>query len=267
LRDLREAAGLTLRDAGDRILRNAAAIGRLEAGLVPARAPDVRELLNLYDVTDEVVCSALERLSRDAWRKGWWDGYTGWISGKIIDLAWLETRTRRIRDFSSLVLHGLVQTPEYAKAVMRTSDPDAHDDDLDLWTEFRMRRHEVLTGDDPTEYTSVIDEGVLHRVVGGREVMRAQLAHLLDLADRPHITLRVLPFAVGAPASVESPFTYLTMDPPFPDVVQLNTEAGVIYVESPETDGFDKAYARLERDALSADDSWAFIKKRMEQLP
>ncbi|HEX2419713.1 MAG TPA: helix-turn-helix transcriptional regulator [Micromonosporaceae bacterium] len=266
LREYREAAGLTLRDAAEHVLRNAPAIGRMEAGFVPARAPDVFELLNLYGVTDQGVRAGLEQLSRDAWRKRWWDSYTGWLSPEFVDLAWLETRTTRIRDFSTLVLHGLLHTPEYARALMRASDPDAHDDDLDQLIEFRTRRQEILAGDSAPEYTSIIDEAVLHRVVGGSDIMRAQLRHLLDLADRPRVTLRVLPFAVGTPSSSESPFTYLSIDQPLPDVVPLSTEAGIIYVEAPGTDGFDKAYVRLERDALSPDDSRTFIRKQMEQL-
>jgi transcriptional regulator with XRE-family HTH domain len=266
LREYREAAGLTLREAAERIFRNAPALGRMEAGFVPARAPDVLELLNLYDVTDQATRVGLEQLSRDAWKRSWWDSYTGWLSPEFIDLAWLETRTTRIRDFSAIVLHGLLQTPEYAKALMRASDPETHNDDLDQLIEFRTRRQEILIGDGAPGYTSIIDEAVLHRVVGGREVMRGQLGYLLDLADRPQMTLRVLPFAVGAPSSSESSFTHLTMNPPLPDVVQLNTEAGVLYVEAPESERFEQAYARLERDALSPADSREFIKTRLEQL-
>ncbi|HEX6074159.1 MAG TPA: helix-turn-helix transcriptional regulator, partial [Micromonosporaceae bacterium] len=229
LRDLREAAGLTLRDAGEHILRDASTISRMEAGFVPARVPDVLELLNLFRVSDQVVRSALEQLSRDIWRKGWWDGYTGWIPGKIIDLAWLESRAEKFRDFSALVLHGLLQTPEYAKAVMWAADKDVNEGDLELWIEFRMRRREIFDRGNPPEYTSIIDEGALRRQVGGPEVMRAQLAYLLELAEHPSLTLNVLPFTAGAPASPEGAFTYLTMAEPFSDVVQINTEGGAIY--------------------------------------
>jgi hypothetical protein len=257
---------VTLREAGKHALHNPSTLGRVEAGFVPARAADVLRLLDVYGVTDPASRADLEKLSRDAWQNDWWDNYRGWLASEIIDLAWLEARTRRILDFSSLVLPDLVQTPEYAKAVMRTCDPDADDDDLDLAVEFRTRRQRILTGEDTPEYASIIDESVLHRIVGSRALMRAQLARLLDLADLSHVTLRVLPFAAGAPASSESPFTYLSMHPPLPEMVQLNTEAGAIYIEAPDTHEFDRAYARLERDALTMDDSRDFIKKRMEQL-
>lgn len=266
LRDLRESAGLSPKDAGDHIIRDPSTISRIEAGVLPARLPDVLELLNLYGVHDEAVRSGMEQLTRDIWRKGWWDGYSGTVPGKIIDLAWLESRAERLRDFSALVLHGLLQTPEYAEAVMRASDPDVPDDEVEQWIEFRMRRQEVLMRKNPPHYTSVLDEGTLRRMVGGTEVMRAQLARLLDLADRPNITLRILPFTAGAPASSEGAFTCLTMPQPFSEVVQLNTEAGAIYVEMPAATWFDEAYTRLAHEALSVDDSRVFIKNMMEQL-
>ncbi len=96
--------------------------------------------------------------------------------------------------------------------------------------------------------------------------MRAQLAHLLDLSHRSNVTLRVLPFTTGAPASPEGSFALFTMPEPFPDVAQINTEAGAIYVEMPEAERFDEAYTRLEHDALDVDASRAFVKDRMEQL-
>ena len=266
LRDLRESAELTPKDAAEHIYRAASTIHRIESGTVPGRLPDVLELLNLYGVADQAIRRGIEELTRDIWRKGWWDGYSDTVPAKIIDLAWLESRAHKLRDFSAVVLHGLLQTQDYAEAVLRASDPAGSHDDLQQWIEFRIRRKEILKGESSLAYTSVLDESTLRRQVGGPEVMRAQLAHLLDLADRPHITLRVLPFEAGASASSEGSFTYFTMPEPFSDVVQVNTEAGAIYVESPETDWFDEAYTRLERDALSVDDSRAFIKERMEQL-
>lgn len=266
LRDVREAAKLTLKDAGDHILRDPSTISRIEAGVVPPRAPDVLELLNLYGVDDQTVRSALEQLSRDIWQKGWWDGYAPHVAGRIIDAAWLESRAERLRDFCALVLPGLLQTPQYAEAVMRAADPDTPDERVQQRIEFRMRRQQVLTRDDPPEYAAILDEATLHREVGGAEVMSGQLTHLLDLANRPHISLRVLPFAAGAPASPEGAFTLFTMPAPFPDVAQVNTEAGAIYVEMPEAVRFYEAYTRLELEALDVDDSRAFIKTRTEQL-
>jgi transcriptional regulator with XRE-family HTH domain len=266
LHDLRESASLTPKDAAEHIYRAASTIHRIEAGTFPARLPDVLELLNLYGVTDQGLRRGIEDLTRDIWRKGWWDEYSDAVPTKIIDLAWLESRAESFRDFSALVLHGLLQTPDYARAVLRAADMDYTDHDLDLWTEFRMRRHDIFQRDNPPEYTSVLDEGALRRQVGGPKVMRAQLAHLLDLADRPNFTLRVLPFTAGAPASPEGAFTYLTMPQPFSDVVQINTEGGAHYLERPTTDRFAEAYTRLEGETLDADDSRAYIKTLMEQL-
>lgn len=266
LRDLREAAHLHMKDAADHIQRDAATISRIERGITPPRTPDVLELMNLYGVDDVVLRAGMENLSRDIWRKGWWDGYTTHVPGKVIDLAWLESRAERLREFSALVFAGLLQTREYAETVIRAADPDVSDNEVQQWIEFRMARQQVLTKDDPVPYTAILDEATLHRRVGGTEVMRAQLQHLLDASHRPKITIRVLPFAAGAPASPEGGFMHITLPTPFPDVAQVNTEAGVLYVETPESERFDEAYTRLERDALDVEASRACIKSRMEQL-
>jgi transcriptional regulator with XRE-family HTH domain len=266
LRDLRESAGLTPKEAGDHIIRDPSTITRVEAGTLPARLPDVLELLNLYGVSDPALRTGIEELTREIWRKDWWDGYSDTVPGKIIDLAWLESRAVAFRDFSALVLHGLLQTHAYAAAVIRAADADLPEEVAQHWTEFRLKRQEIFERDNAPQYMSILDEGALRRQVGGRQVMRAQLAHLLDLANRPNITLRVLPFTAGAPASPEGAFTYLTMSPPCNDVVQINTEGGAIYLETPTTDRFAEAYTRLELKTLDVDDSRAFIKKQMEQF-
>ncbi|MQA25895.1 MAG: helix-turn-helix domain-containing protein [Micromonosporaceae bacterium] len=266
LRDLRDAARLKLTDAAEHIQRDSATVSRFERGLTPPRTPDVLELLNLYGVDDPVLRDGLEDLSREIWRKGWWDGYKQHMAVQIIDAAWLESRTERLRDFSTLVLPGLLQTPEYAEAIMRAADPDTPEERVQSRIEFRMRRQQVLTQDEPLPYRSILDEATVHRAVGGAEVMRAQLQHLLDASDHPNVTIRVLPFATGAPASPEGAFALFTMAEPFSDVAQINTEGGAIYLETPEAERFDEAYTRLEQEALSAEDSRAFIKSRMEQL-
>ncbi|HEX6075391.1 MAG TPA: helix-turn-helix transcriptional regulator [Micromonosporaceae bacterium] len=266
MRDLRDTAGLTLRDAGDHIMRDPSTISRIEAGTLPARLPDVMELLNLYGVDDLTVRAGLEQFTRDVWRKGWWDGYTEIVPDKIIDAAWLEARATNIRHFSTLVLPGLVQTPEYAEAVIRAAGPETSDEQLQQWVTFRMKRQEVLTGEDAPDYQVILDESALQRVVGGPVVMREQLARLLDVSRRPNVTVRVLPFSTGPLSSPDGGFTVFAMPNPFPLVAQINSEGGALYLEMPTAGRFNQAYTRLEGEALDVEDSQTFLKTRMEQF-
>ncbi|HEX2416895.1 MAG TPA: helix-turn-helix transcriptional regulator [Micromonosporaceae bacterium] len=263
LRDRRESLNITLRDAGNHIMRDASTISRIEAGLVPARLPDVLELLNLYNVDEPTLRAGLEQLSRDVWHKDWWDGYVSTIQVGTMDLAWLESRAEKLRDFSPLVIHGLLQTRAYAEAVMRAVDPDADSADFQRWVDFRLRRQEVL---ERVDYTVILDEAMLLRVVGDGTIMRGQFEHLLELSHRPNIAIRVLPLSAGALSSPEGAFTLFSMPPPFPTVAQVPTEAGTIYVEMPKVERFKAAYARLEHGALDVEDSRTFLKTRLEQL-
>ncbi len=263
LRDLRESLNITLRDAGNHLMRDASTISRIEAGLVPARMPDVVELMNLYKVKDPAIRTGLEQLTLDIANKNWWDGYASTVQMSLVDLAWLEARADRLRDFSSQVIHGLLQTPAYAEAVIRAADPDADETDLKRWVAFRMERQEVL---ERVDYTVILDEAVLLRVVGDTTVMRDQLGHLLDLSHRPNVTIRVLPLSTGASPSPEGPFTIFTMPAPLPTVVKVPTQAGPSYIEAPKVTPFKTAYGRLERNALDVDDSRTFLKARLDQL-
>lgn len=263
LRDLRESTGLTLREVANHIMRDASTVSRIEAGIVPVRMPDVVQLMNLYNLDDPTTRTALEQLSLDIWQKDWWDGYASKIQLRVMDLAWLESRAEQLRGFFPLVIDGLLQTRDYAEAVMRAVDPDASEADLQRWIEFRMKRQQVL---DKLNYAVILDEGMLLRVVGDAAIMRTQFEHLLDVSHRPNVTIRVLPLSTGALASPESAFTLFTMPHPFPVVAQVPTEAGAIYVEMPKVTHFEAAYARLEQKALDAEDSRTFIKTRMEQL-
>jgi len=263
LRDLRESARLTLKDAGDHLMRDPSTISRLETGLVPLRLLETCALMDLYGVDDPALRAGLEALTRDVWMKDWWDGYASTVQTSLVDLAWLEARADKLRDFSSLVIHDLLQTPAYAEAVIRAADPDADEKDLKRWVAFRMERQEVL---ERVDYTVILDEAVLLRVVGDTNVMRDQFGHLLDLSHRPNVTIRVLALSTGASPSPEGAFTIFTMPAPLPTIVKVPTQAGPTYVEAPKVAPFKTAYGRLERDALDVEASRTFLKARLEQL-
>jgi hypothetical protein len=192
-------------------------MSRMETGLAPARLLEVRELMNLYDVDDPDLRAAMDSLSRDIWIKDWWDDYTRNVQVHVIDLAWMEARSEKLRTFSLPVIQGLLQTREYAEAVIRANDPDAPDRQIAQWVNFRMKRQEVLQR---LDFTAVLDEYVFHRQFGGASVMRDQISHLLDVSDRPNVTIRVLPYVGSSLTGSESAFALFTMPTPFPVVAQ-----------------------------------------------
>lgn len=219
LREAREAAGLTLKEAGAYLQRDQSTVSRFEAGILPARMPDVLALLDLYGIAESERRSAMLELSRDAWQRGWWDNYTGHVHRSMVDLAFLESRATEIRTFAPLVPFGLFQTREYAEAIIRAADPTATNEQVAHWLALRMARRDALADrTTPLRLRMVVDEGCLRRVVGGVEVMRAQLALLAEMAGGSVIDVRVLPFGSGGHASPEGQFSIVLMPEPYPDV-------------------------------------------------
>lgn len=267
LRQLREAQRLTLKDAGDYVQRDPATVSRMESGIVPARTPDVLAFLNLYQVDDRGQRQALEDLSRDVWQKGWWDGYAEDIPGALMDLSWLESRARRVRSFDALVLPGLLQTEDYARATIEAADPDVSTEQIERWVEFRTTRQYVLERDEPPFLSTIVDECLLRRPVGGAAAMRTQLAALLEAAKRPNIELRVLPYRAGAHASPDGCFRLLEMPEPYPEVGHMDTAGGALYVESDRVRRLAAAYDRIRQVALDTAESVALIATAMEDMP
>lgn len=266
LRDLREAASLHLKDAGDYLQRDASTVSRFETGIYPARMPDVLALLDLYGVSDERRREGLLKLSRDAWQAGWWDGYASELAGGVIDYAWLESRAHEIRSFDAMSVPGVMQTPDYARAIITAADPDADADQIERWIEFRLARQQALEAEEGLRAQAVLDESVLHRVTGGRTVMRAQLNGLAELASRPNIDLRVLPFRSGAHASPEGLFWIFSMPDPYPDIGCVDSAAGVIYVEADRAKRLMLKFERIQAAALGSVESVELISAVAETM-
>ncbi|QYC45255.1 Helix-turn-helix domain protein [Nonomuraea coxensis DSM 45129] len=258
LRELRERAGLTLKEAGEYLQRDGSTVSRFEAGLYPARTPDVLALLDLYGVTTPQERDGLVRLSRDVWQNGWWDDYSGDVTHGIVDYAWVEARAESISSFDALVIPGLLQTRDYMEAVIRADSSDATDEQVDRWVDFRLTRQEIFSDESP-RLSMVLDEYVLRRPVGGPEIMRAQLIHLAKHASAPNIEIRVLPLSAGAHASPDGAFRIFQLPQPFPAIAYVPTPAGAIYVEGEGTDMLKLKYDRIRRKALSAEESLRLI--------
>lgn len=266
LRELREANDLTLRDAADYLQRNSGTVSRFESAEYPIRRPDVMALLDLYGVSDERRRTGLMKLSEDVWQKGWWDGYSEDVAGWFVDYVWVESRAQTIRSFDNTLLPGLLQTREYAESAMRCADPDLSTEQLARGLELRMTRQHILTGENAPHLSVVLDEALLRRAVGGPHVLREQLDHLVTCAQLSNVDLRVLPFRTGAHASPTGEFKLFTMADPYPEVAYVETPAGAIYVETPDTDRFVTRYDRLSKATLGAAESVELISATAEEF-
>ncbi|GAA3086550.1 helix-turn-helix domain-containing protein [Streptosporangium carneum] len=266
LREFRESAKLTLRQAGDYLQRDAATISRLESGIIPARASDVLALLNLYGVGDQKMRDGLEQLSRDIWRKGWWDGYATESLGGMLDHAWLETRAKKICSYDAMVVPGLLQTRDYALEVIAADDADTSREQIERWVEFRMDRQRALDAETAPILEVILDEAVLHRVIGGPRVMCAQLERLTDVAVRPNVSVQVLPFAAGAHASLDGAFMFFDMPEPYSDVAHVDTRGGAVYTEAEGAEDFARAYDSIQSAALTPDESAIVIRAALDRV-
>ncbi|MGH3669526.1 MAG: helix-turn-helix domain-containing protein [Pseudonocardiaceae bacterium] len=266
LRELRDTSGMTLARAGEFLQRNAATVSRFESGEYPIRRPDLMALLDLYGVSDRRKRDGLLRLSEDVWQKGWWDGYEPDVERQFVDFVWLESRATEIRSFDALVVTGLLQTREYAETVITAAEWEADPAQIARWVQLRMDRQAVLHQEVPPRLRLIIDEFVLRREIGGPDVLRGQLAHLLATAALPHVDLRILPASIGAHAGPSGYFLVFTIAEPDMDVGFAETVGGAVYVESPESERFVRVYDRLLDSTLGPAESAELIRAIGEDL-
>jgi transcriptional regulator with XRE-family HTH domain len=266
LRELRDSTGMTLAQAGEFLQRNAATVSRFESGEYPIRRPDLMALLDLYGVSERRKRDGLLRLSEDVWQKGWWDGYELDVERQFVDFVWLESRAIAIRSFDPLLVTGLLQTREYAEAVITAAEWEAEPAQIARWVQLRMDRQTVLHRETPPRLTVIIDEFVLRREIGGPDVLRGQLTHLLATAELPHVDLRVLSASIGAHAGTSGYFLVFTIAEPDLEVGFAETLGGAVYVEPPDSERFIRVYDRLLDSALGPTESAQLIRAIGEDL-
>jgi len=235
LRRLREARNLTTGDAAEAIRATHSKISRLERGRSAPRQRDVADLLTLYGVTEEAERERLLALARQAAAPGWWQQYSD-ILPKWLELyIGLEKAASVIRTYEVQFVHGLMQTEEYARAVILIANAHAPAEEIDRRVSIRMKRQRLLTQPDAPELWAVLDEAALRRAPGGRKVMRAQLEHLLQVTDLPNVTLQIVPFNAGPHAAAGGPFTILRFpEPDLPDLVYLEQLNSALYIDQPD---------------------------------
>ncbi len=259
LRERREATGMKLVEASKRMKRRPSSLSRWETSDRIPRPADLFYALEVYGVRGRER-DALMSLAEEAHQR---PEAPDVISAAVVDFDWLQRRAYRLEYFWDLALPGLLQTPDYAREVLKAWDPAASKERLERTVAARMARQERLTGEDAVELCAVLGESALRPVVGGSETMCAQLRHLLDCAALPAVELRIVPFAAGAHSGFAGPFTILRFRDDR-DLAHVITRAGDIYLEDPEP--FAQALRRIKRVALSQRESVAMIAAMAKEM-
>jgi transcriptional regulator with XRE-family HTH domain len=261
LRRFREAAEISTEQAGFEIRASRSKISRLENGRVKLKSRDMTDLLTLYGVTDEALRSRFLALAEQSNSPDWWTKYGDVAPDWFETYLGLEAAASTIRNFEVQFVPGLFQTEDYARAVLgrKTGPGDVVERRLAL----RLKRQDLLSRPEPPRIWSVVDEAVLRRPVGGPAVMRAQLRHLIETAELPHVTLQAVPFARGSHAGESGSFTVLRFEEhDLPDVVYLEQLTGAIYLEQrADVERYLHVVNELSSEAMTPEETARFIQQ------
>ncbi|MEV0302511.1 helix-turn-helix domain-containing protein [Streptomyces prasinus] len=270
LRRLREAATLTTTQAAEALDCTKGKISRIENGRVTVRIPDLTAMLLAYGATDAELHDRLSLLARKANRRrrqGWWNQYGSVLADTYRDYIALETMAGTIHTFQAQLVPGLLQTPEYIRAVTVASHQWQTADEIEQFVRVRLARQERLVSDTPLQLWAVLSEAVLLQQVGGPKVMSAQLEQLLLASEQSNVTIQVLPFSRGAHASMFGPYVVLG----FPeeaalDVVLADNPTGSMWLErKAEVGRYQELFDAARTSALSPVESRTVIRRRAEE--
>jgi transcriptional regulator with XRE-family HTH domain len=267
LRRLREAAKLTCEEVADHLECSASKISRVETGRVSVSPRDVRDMLELYGVPG-AQRESLVQLARDSRQKGWWHAYSDTMQPQMATYIGLESAASEIRIYEVSLIPGLLQTEDYARAVIRAGMVNSPSEDIERRVSLLMARQPAVVREDPPKVWAVLDEAALRRRVGGSGLMRLQLEHLLAQAALPNVAVQVIPFGGGAHPAMGRPFIILV----FPervdtDVVYLEDLTSALYLEDvAEVDRYNVFFNHLRATALSFDDSAALITSVLKEM-
>jgi transcriptional regulator with XRE-family HTH domain len=260
LRRLRDEADLTGEEVASQLGFSPAKVSRLETARTVISPTDLQLMLDYYEISGQHR-DRLTELGRTARQRGWWDAYADMLGPEYATLIALEADAETVSWYAAQIVPGLLQTEAYAREIIQSTLLISPPGEIERRVRVRMSRQRVLTGDRPLRLTAILDEAALHRAVGGAEVMREQLARLVEVARTPNVDLRVLPSAAGAHPAVMGEFTILRFpEVVAPDVVYLENMTSNLYVErEAEVFRYTLAFDRLITLALGADDSVSLI--------
>lgn len=268
LRRLRDSAGYKLEEVAGMLGVAPSTLSRIETGKAPTKSAYLSQLLELYQVTDAGQRQILVDMAREGHRKGWWAAYDDVLPSGLGVYVGLEAEASGLRSYEIGVVHGLLQTTDYARAILRASAPRHTADQIERLVDLRMERQRRLDDNPPLDLWVIHDEAVIRRTVGGPVVMRHQLAHLLVAAGLPGVTLQVLPFDTGAHAGHDGPFSIVAFhDRSDSEVVYVESTAGPIYLEKDrEVRASAEVFDRLRAAALPPEASLDLISKAAREL-
>jgi transcriptional regulator with XRE-family HTH domain len=261
LRRLREAAGLTCDEVGARLDCSASKISRIETGRVAVSPRDVRDMLAIYGVTGDQRDSLIQ-LARESRQKGWWQGYADSVEPHLATYLGMESEASQIKQYNVARIPILLQTEDYARAVITAgrAGTGRYPGTPDRMVEMLMERQRLAAASPPSMWV-VLDEAALRRQVGGREIMREQIEHLIEMSSLPTMFVQFIPFSRGAYTSMDLPFVILGFpDPADPDIACIGYQTGMLWIEDiAEVDRYDLFFDHLQAAALSPDDSAALM--------
>ncbi|MFJ2777952.1 helix-turn-helix domain-containing protein [Kitasatospora sp. NPDC087315] len=265
LRRLRERTGLQAKTAADTLRFSPTKISRIESGQTTLKESDVRALLELYGVTDEAELRQFVALTRRSTQRGWWHDYGDTLPDWFQTYVGLEADAARIRTYETELIPGLFQTLDYARATFLISLSGRHEDVEPIVSrraKLRMQRQEVFHRQAPPTVWAILSEAVLRRPVGGPAVMREQIAHLIELAQKPTVTIQVLPFSAGAHPAMSMAFHVLSFSDVPGQIVYVEALTSSLYIEK-ESDiaRHEFVFEQLTASAMSPETSLSWMHK------
>jgi transcriptional regulator with XRE-family HTH domain len=252
LRKHREEQGLTVKQVADLLMCSTNKVRGMEANFRAGTLRDVRDLCEFYSVTPKAERDRMMKLAEEGKQQGWWQSYElGYAT-----YVGLEAEAVAVAAFQSSVVHGLLQTAEYARAGHEGAMPRISPDRIEMQIEAKLTRQLILRRDNPPRFAAVLDEAALHRMVGGRQVMAEQMAKILQMSALPNVVVQVLPYELGAHPAMESNFTILELPNPTPGIVFVEGLIGSTYLERPDDlKRYREIFNQLQSIALSPKDT------------
>jgi len=269
LKKARQVSGLTQDQVAGEMDWSLSKIIRIESASSGISANDLKALLQLYGVKDPGQVDSLVALARAARERSWWSAYRDVAPQPLLQLTEYESAAQVIRQFETMFVPGILQTEDYARAVIDNYyEEGLSSNQLRALVELRTRRQDVIDAEDPPSFHFILDEAAIRRLVGGPSIMRRQLRRLIEVADRPNISLEVIPFSAGLHPGMKGPFEIIEFaDPSDSEIVYLESPRGDIFSDVPEeTSKYREDFARLGKASLGPQGSLARIAKAADEM-
>jgi transcriptional regulator with XRE-family HTH domain len=266
LRNLRQEKKLTQQEVAKAMVWSLSKMIRVESAETGISVNDLKVLLDYYEIKDEEKRAELIALARAAGRRGWWRGqsYSKVAPKELLKLIDYESAAASIRQFETMYVPGILQTRNYARAVLQNFYADEPAEEM---ADLRTRREGQLTREDAPQFTFLLDEPVIQRLAGGQTVMRQQLQRLVDIAELPNVTIRLVPFSVGLhPGS--GPFEIIQFaDAANQYAVFIETAHGYFITDKPEDiRKYKNVFDRITQISLRPEDSVARIREAAKAM-